>query len=196
MIHYIKGYVSRILPGKIILENNGMGFEINVTDNLAADLAKSSDMVTVYTFMAVAEDDISLYGFSDEESLSLFKLLTSVSGVGNKVALAILSKLSVSELKRAIVFEDADSIAKAKGVGKKTAAKLVLELKDKIDDIDVSEADLRNSDARSGSAKSEAIMALQSLGYSRSEAMSALVGVNDDTLTTEEYIKIALRSGR
>lgn len=196
MIHYIKGYVSQVLPGKIIIENNNMGFEVNVTDTLAADLAKSSEMVTVYTFMAVSEDDISLYGFADEESLSLFKLLTSVSGVGNKVALAILSKLSVKDLKKAIVFEDADSIAKAKGVGKKTAAKLVLELKDKIDDIEVSEADLRNSDTRSGSAKSEAIMALQSLGYSKSEAMSALVGVNDDTLTTEEYIKIALRSRR
>jgi len=197
LIYYIKGYVTETMPGKLVIENNGVGYLVNVTDNCSALLAGSNDMVTLYTFMAVREDDISLFGFADKESLNMFNLLTTVSGIGNKGALAILSKLSPYELRQAIVFEDADSIAKANGIGKKTAAKVVLELKDKVGSIDLSNGTTQTAvQIVKGSAKDEAVLALTSLGFSKTEAMSRLVGVNDDSYTAEDYVKIALKNGR
>ena len=121
MIHYIKGVITETLPGKVVIENGGIGYEVYVPDNSAAYLTGKNELTTLYTAMIVREDDISLYGFSDTESLRMFNTLITVSGVGAKVALAILSALSVNELKQAIVFEDAASITKANGIGKKTA---------------------------------------------------------------------------
>jgi len=158
--------------------------------------AGSDELVTVYTYMAVREDDVSLYGFTDKESLNMFNLLTTVSGIGNKGAMAILSKLSLKELRQAIAFEDPDAIAKANGIGKKTAAKVVLELKDKVGDIDLPEGvDIKNAAIKKGSAKDEALRALQALGFSKSEASTYLLGISDD-LSTEEIVRQALRSKR
>ena len=196
MIHYIKGVVTETMPGMVIIENGGIGYEVNVPDGSPAFLS-SGEVITLYTAMMVREDDISLYGFSDKESLRLFYILLGVSGVGAKAALSILSALNPAELKRAIAFEDVNAITKANGVGKKIAQRVVLELKDKVDTTEIAYSGFDSHQfAPVGSARDEAITALIALGYSKSEAMSALVGITDETLTVEEFIKRALRNGR
>lgn len=196
MIHYIKGVITETLPGKVIIENGGIGYEVCVPDNSAAYLRSENEQTILYTAMIVREDDVSLYGFSDTQSLAMFNLLISVSGVGAKGALAVLSALNVSELKRAIAFEDAALITKANGIGKKTAQRIVLELKDKIGLPDDVPAAVNAAKLEKGSAKEEAVSALMALGYSKTEAMSALLGISDDGLSTEEYIRRALRNRR
>ncbi len=198
MIHYIKGYITDTLPGRVVIENGGIGYEVFVPDNSPAYLASESEMVTIYTSMVVKEDSISLCGFTDSASLEMFQLLTSVSGVGSKGAMSILSKLTAAELRQALVFEDADALTKANGIGKKTAQRIVLDLKDKVNAADLPAAGVpaETVKLKKGSAKEEAVLALQALGFSKTEAMSALVGVNDSDLTAEEYIKIALRRGK
>jgi len=195
LIHYIKGVVTQTLPGIVVVENGGLGYEVHVADNSPAYLTKEGEVITIFTCMIVREDDISLYGFTDTESLSMFNLLMTVNGVGAKAALSILSALNVSELKKAIAFEDAGAITKANGIGKKIAQRVVLELKDKVGDA----ADLpasENVKIEKGSAKEEAVSALMALGYSKTEAMSLLLGITEKDLTTEEYIKRALKARR
>jgi Holliday junction DNA helicase RuvA len=150
--------------------------------------------------MIVREDGMSLYGFHNRESLEFFKLLTTVSGIGPKGAMGILGSMPLSELKLAIAMGDVKSISKAQGVGKKTAERLVVELKDKVGqaDIDTDTGEIAGSMASDGSAsgdaRSEAIAALISLGYARSEAFKAVSSVGDEGLTSEEYIKKALKN--
>lgn len=194
MIYSIKGYIVDTMNGAVAIENNGMSFLVNVPDNSHALFADRNEEITLYTAMIVREDDISLYGFTDKASLALFKLLLTVSGIGAKAALAILSVGSVSAIKQAIVFEDVDTIQMANGVGKKTAQRVVLELKDKLDKNEellkiTTEVQEDNTDDKS---KASAIEALMALGYSKSEAMSALVGIK--AKSTEEYIALALRN--
>ena len=197
MLHYIKGIITETMPGMVCIENQGIGFEVNVPDGSGAFLAREGELVTLYTAMLVREDDISLYGFTDRESLAFFRVLMTVSGVGAKAAMSILSALPVRELKKAILFEDVSAITKAQGVGKKIAQRVVLELKDKIDPSDSGfDGYVPEKTIASGSAKEEAAAALMSLGYSRTEAMSSLVGITEEGLTAEEYIKRALRSRR
>ncbi len=197
MLHYIKGIITETAPGMVCIENQGIGFEVNVPDGSGAYLARNGEVVTLYTAMLVREDDISLYGFTDRESLAFFRVLMTVSGVGAKAALSILSALPVRELKKAILFEDVNAITKAQGVGKKIAQRVVLELKDKIDPSDTGmDAYVPEKTITPGSAKEEAVSALMSLGYSRTEAMSAMVGITEEGLSAEEYIKRALRSRR
>jgi len=195
LIHYIKGIVTQTMPGMVIVENNGIGYEINVPDNSGVYIT-ANDTVTLYTSMIVREDDISLYGFLDTQSLAMFNLLMTVSGVGAKGALAVLTALNVSELKRAICFEDVASVTKANGIGKKIAQRIVLELKDKVGMPDEIPQGSAAPKITKGSNKDQALAALVALGYSKSEAMLSLTGINDENLTTEEYIKLALRSGR
>ncbi|MCQ2561261.1 MAG: Holliday junction branch migration protein RuvA [Clostridia bacterium] len=195
MLHYIKGIITETMPGMVCIENNGIGYEVHVPDGSAALLAGDGEQITLYTCMMVREDDISLYGFTDKESLAMFSLLQTVQGVGAKAAIAILSALPVRELKRAIAFEDAASIQKANGVGKKTAQRVVLELKDKVGTPEPLEGAPASVPApKKGSNMEQAIQALMALGFSRTEAMASLAGVTDDSLTTQEYIKIALRN--
>jgi Holliday junction DNA helicase RuvA len=197
MIHYIKGVITETEPGMAVIEANGIGYEVYVPDNCPVLFSGRDELVTLFTYMAVREDDVSLYGFTDKESLNMFKLLTTVSGIGNKGAMAILSKLTVRELRQAIAFEDPASIAKANGIGKKTAAKVVLELKDKIGEVDLPEGiSIKDTNIVKGSAKDEALMALQSLGFSKSEASSYLLGINDENLSAEDYVRLALRARR
>ncbi len=191
MLHYIKGRIAEVLPGLAVLENNGIGYELHIPENSAAYLAKPGDEMRFYTAMIVREDDISLYGFAERESLSLFRKLMTVSGVGAKAALAVLSAMPLTELNRAIVFEDVAALTRANGIGKKTAQRIVLELKDKIDAADAGAA-VPETEIAAGSAKEEAVSALIYLGYTKSEAMTALVGITDPDLTAEEYIRKAL----
>lgn len=193
MLHYIKGKVTMKYEGGIVVENGGIGYEISVPENSGAYLAKEEDTVLVYTAMIVREDDISLYGFMEKESLELFRKLLTVSGVGAKGALSLLSCMPLQELKKAIVFDDATSLTKANGIGKKTAQRIVLDLKDKLGAVsDTGGVQLEQVESVSG--KAEAVAALISLGYSKSEAISALASVSEEELTTEEYIKKALKN--
>lgn len=198
MLHYIKGILTMRIEGGVVVEAGGLGYEVFVPDNSAVYLAQEGESVTLYLYMAVREDDVSLYGFSEREGLTLFKQLITVSGVGAKAAMAILSVAPVSEMKKAIAFEDVDFLTRASGVGKKTAQRIVLELKDKIGSIAGGSAGVSVSSdigALGGEAgnRAEAINALISLGYSRTEATNAVSAVADEDLTSEEYIKQALK---
>lgn len=191
MYHYIKGRIAEVLPGMAVLESGGIGYELRIPDNSAAFLAKPGDEMRFFTAMIVREDDISLYGFTERESLTVFRKLMTVSGVGAKAALSVLSSMPLSELNRAIAFEDVAILTRANGIGKKTAQRIILELKDKIG-IPESMAALGDTEVAAGSAKEEAIGALIALGYTKSEAMTALIGITEPGLTAEEYIRKAL----
>ena len=195
MLHYIKGTMAMRIEGGVVVETGGIGYEIYVPDNSAVYLLHEGDPVTLYLSMTVREDDVSLYGFSDREGLSLFKMLITVNGIGAKAAMAILSVAPVREIKQAIFFEDADFLTRASGVGKKTAQRVVLELRDKIGSLspDFPEKLPDSAAPTVLGARNEAIAALVALGYSRNEAASAIAAVHDDGLTSEEYIKRALK---
>ena len=203
MIKYIKGYYAMTLAGGIVVEtSSGIGFEINIPAGSPLYKYGEGEEITVFTAMIVKEDDISLYGFHNRESLDLFRMLITVSGIGAKGAMSIMGSMSADELRRAILFEDVKEISKANGVGKKTAERLILELKDKIGKLGGTSDAVAGSavisqeaaDAGADDARTEAIYALVSLGYSKAEAFGAVSKVLDEGLTGEEYIKRALKS--
>ena len=192
MIHYIKGILAIKLDTGIVVETGGIGYDIAVPGNSSLYLRSEGDEVVCYTAMIVREDDVSLYGFADRESLELFRLLITVSGVGAKAAMSVLSALTSSQLRQAIAFEDDKVIATANGVGKKTAQRIVLELKDRVSADSISSAQQQVSSAVSDDTRSEAVKGLVSLGYTRAEAVNALAGT--EAATVEEYIKKALKN--
>lgn len=199
MIGFIKGRIISCREGMILIENNGIGYEINISDTSEFDsLSGEGEEVTVYTAMMVREDDISLCGFRRKADLDMFKKLLTVNGVGAKAALAVLSVMKADELSRAIVFEDTDSIVRAPGIGKKTAQRIVLELKDKVGDISglSSEERISSGEERTfesgADARGEALQALVALGYSRSEAAFALSKVKEEYNDAQDYIRQAL----
>lgn len=200
MIGFIKGRIVSCQEGLILVENNGIGYEIHVSDTSEFNsFSEGNEEITVYTAMMVREDDISLCGFKRKADLQLFKKLLTVNGVGTKAALAILGVMKADELSRAIIFEDTDSIVRAPGIGKKTAQRIVLELKDKLGDISgLSSEDktfvLPNEDISNphADAKAEALQALMALGYSKSEAAYALNKIKEEYTDTQDYIRQAL----
>ena len=198
MIGFLRGVLFEKGSGYIIIDVGGIGYEVSVPANSGAYLSSEGEEVMIYTTMIVREDDVSLYGFTEKEGLTLFKQLITVNGVGAKAAMAILSVAPVSELKKAIAFEDVDFLTRASGIGKKTAQRIVLELRDKIGSIAGGTAaapvyaDIGAADSEAGK-RAEAINALISLGYSRTEAANAVAAINEDGLTSEEYIKQALK---
>lgn len=196
MIGFLRGILAEKGDGYIIVDVNGVGFYVNVPSNTGAYLKAEGEEVTVHTTMIVREDDISLYGFSGRGELEAFRRLITVSGVGAKAGISILSAFTLDQLKQAIAFEDAKSLQKANGVGKKTAERIVLELKDKFTPdgtVDAAAPEAGMAAAPAG-GRAEAVSALIALGYSRGEAMSALAGIPEKDLTTEEYIKKALKN--
>ena len=197
MIGFLRGILAEKGDGYNVIDVNGVGYLVSVPANSAAYLNAEGEEVLVHTSMIVREDEMSLYGFSGKGELDAFKKLIGVSGVGPKAALAILSALTLDQLKQAIVFEDAKALQRANGIGKKSAERIVLELKDKFTAaapdgsyLDAGAADVVADQGGRG----EAISALVALGYSRGEAASALASVPDNDLTTEEYIKRALKN--
>ncbi len=196
MINYVKGTLTQKTNDYIVVEIGGLGFEIFTSTNSDVYLSDIGEDVTVHTQMIVREDDISLYGFSDKEELLLFKKLITVSGIGAKVALGILSSLPITEIVRAIAFEDERLLMQANGVGKKSAQRIILELKDKVDGIGISGGAISVETAECGGRlddKSEALSALLALGYNKSEAITALSKITDEESNTEEIIKKALK---
>ena len=199
MYAYIKGILAEITEDAIIVENQGIGYEIAVPGQVFDYLPSVGEEVKIYTYHYVREDAILLYGFLTKEDVRIFKMLIGVSGIGPKGALAILSVLSTDDLRFAILGDDAKAIAKAPGVGAKTAQRVIIELKDKLSLEDAFEQKLANQAQKAElnpavGVKNEAILALTSLGYSQSEALKVLQGIEispDDQV--EDVLKIALK---
>ena len=198
MISFIKGTVVDIEESKIILECNGIGYNIFVPSSLVNSIGKTGKDIKVFTYLAVREDSMTLFGFSSKEELNIFKQIIGVSGIGPKGAIGILSTLTIDELKIAIMADDSKTIAKAPGIGPKTAKKIILELKDKIGSTPLinTDSNIYVSDKADTDIFSEAVSALIALGYSATEAhkaVSAAASLLDDTADTEAYVKMALK---
>ncbi len=196
MIRYVKGIFHPAIDGTCIVETaGGIGFLITLAGNSPLYRHLDGEEVKVYTLMTVREDDMSLYGFSSMEELELFRLLITVNGVGAKAGMAVMSILPVGELKRAIALEDAAALTAASGVGKRTAQRIVLELKDKMgEDALLGGKGGKGEAPVPTSQRREAVEALTALGYSKAEAEDAVGAIPDDGLTGEEYIRRALRN--
>ena len=206
MFYHIKGLLSYLDPTFAVVEAGGVGYKLTISqttyDAMPPRLTVSEQpVVKLFTHMAVREDGIELFGFYTQEELSAFKMLISVSGVGPKAAMSILSLLTPEKFALAVCTDDKKTISKAVGIGPKTAARIVLELKDKLTkEMSVQEQDMpavsgkNNTTAGSGShaAFNDAIDALTVLGYSRSEAMEGLRGI-DPSLSLEDMIRAALK---
>ena len=196
MIGFLRGILAEKGDGYLIVDVGGVGYLVNVPSNTGAYLRSEGEEVTLYTTMIVREDDMSLYGFSGKGELDAFKKLITVSGVGAKAGISILSSFTIEQLRQAIAFEDAKSLQKANGIGKKSAERIVLELKDKfsIGGQIPEGVGSAGEAAVPASGRTEAVTALMALGYSRGEAMSALAAIEDKDLSTEEYVKRALKN--
>lgn len=198
MFSYIKGILEYVGEDRIILENQGIGFDIKTSLNVIKRLPSLHETLQVYTYMYVREDELSLYGFLSMEEIKLFQLLISISGVGPKAALAILSTLTVEELHIAVLSEDYKSISKANGVGTKTAQRVIIELKDKIKMEDLyddfsSETEYGDYSVNNDNI-SEAALALTALGYSNVAALRAVKKVSGaDGMSVEDILKAALK---
>mgnify|MGYP002626848831 CR=1 FL=1 len=199
MIGFIKGTVDTIGESRALVDGNGIGFEVNIGSGTVAELPPVGEEVKLYTYMAVREDDMSLFGFLHRDELEVFKLLIKVSGIGPKGAQAILSVMSVADLRFAILTGDAKSISRAPGVGGKTAQKLILELKDKVADADTLDADSYKAVSGSGPTpvqdeRTEAAEALIALGYSQGEAYRAVRAAEvPDGTDANAILKAALK---
>lgn len=195
MIRFIKGKFYPQADGTVVIENaSGIGFLMTIAANCPLYKHYEGEEVKAYTLMTVREDDISLYGFSSMDELDMFRLLISVSGVGAKAGLAIMSILPVNDLKRTIASGDAKTIATANGVGKKTAERVIIDLKDKVGAFDVSQGAAEIPTQAFTNERTEAVTALMALGYSKTEAEQAVGKVKDEGLRAEDYIKFALKN--
>lgn len=195
MIYNLTGTLTVSEMNFIVVECGGVGFKCFTTLNSVRDLGKVGNKVTVYTHLAVREDAMDLYGFATLTELDAFKLLITVSGIGPKAAAAILSELTPDRLALCIASGDAKSITRAQGVGKKTAERVVLELKDKMAGFSSEAVSQSVNDAVSvaaGSDSAEAVAALVALGFSQSDAAVA-VGAMDKSLSVDEMIRAGLK---
>lgn len=191
LFEFIIGDVVSIKEDYIVLQNNGIGYKIFTSVNSIIQLELGMKNAMIYTYLNVREDGIFLYGFTSEEEINMFKLLLMVSKIGPKIALGILSNLTPNQIKIAIIRKDLDILCKAPGIGKKTAERLVLELKDRIDkDIEIEE---NNIDDFSSNDYSEAINGLMSLGYTRIEVEKIIKTMDISKMNIEDIIREALR---
>ncbi|MBR5772960.1 MAG: Holliday junction branch migration protein RuvA [Clostridia bacterium] len=195
MFYSITGKIVYTGENAIAVDCSGVAFYLTVSANTLRKCGDVGDTQTLFTYLSVREDALDLFGFADKAELDCYKLLTGISGVGPKAAIAILSALTPDALALAVAGDDAKSISVAQGIGAKIANRIILELKGKIDSIPVSSGSLGNIAAVKKSALSyageDAVNALVMLGYSKSEAGIA-VGKLDGNLSTEEMIKQAL----
>ncbi len=202
MFHYISGTLEYLDINYAVLDAGGVGYKLTVSLNTHAKISgmragSARPTVKLFTYMAVREDGVELYGFASETELAAYKLLITVSGIGPKAAMSILSQMTPEQLAIAIFSDDKKAISKANGIGPKTAARIILELKDKFknqigtDGVDIQEisgaADVDNGKF------GDALAALAVLGYSKSEAMSALKNIDVKSLEIDDIIKLSLK---
>ena len=193
MIYSLNGTLIHTQPGVAVIECGGVGFRCATTDNTLRKLPKLGEKAKLFTYLNVREDALDLFGFADEKELSCFRMLITVSGVGPKAALSILSESGPEKFALYVASGDSKSLTRAPGVGPKLAQRIVLELRDKISGEQAAAgfSDIGGVPTASGNAE-EAVNALGVLGYTRSEAALA-VGRCDGSLTVEEIIKQALK---
>lgn len=197
MLAYVKGSLEIKTKGYIVVETNGIGYKIFMPESTIEELGAVGEKVKIFTFMRVREDDVSLYGFLTNEELRMFELLLSVSGIGAKGALTILSNITPSQFALAVISNDVGMLKKLPGIGPKTAQRTILELKDKLkkeQEITVStEEESSFQEAILEDEKvSEAVSALQVLGYSKKEIVQALEKVDMKSLSVEDIIRKGL----
>ncbi|NOW92462.1 MULTISPECIES: Holliday junction branch migration protein RuvA [Clostridium] len=195
MYEYIKGKYIGINKDYVIVENSGIGYKIFTSGATMSSMPKNGEEIMLYLEQIVREDFIGLYGFDSKEELEMFKLLLTVSGVGPKAALSLLSISRVNNLKYAIMIGDEKHICRGVGIGKKTAARIILEIKDKLkpDELLDSSMEIDTKDNENVMALSEALSALIALGYSEKEAESVLKKI-DKNDSVENIIKNALKA--
>ena len=201
MISFIRGLVADTTENAVILENNGIGYEIFMTGSSIEQVSRIDGEVKIHTYFQVQEDAMQLYGFLSKDDLEMFRLLLNVNGIGPKAALGVLAGLTADELRFAVLSDDIKTISKAPGIGKKTAQKLILELKDKLKLEDAFEKKLAHEqEAASVSGflihdgRQEAAEALIALGYSSTDAMKAVRKVTDVSPDdVEALLKAALK---
>lgn len=192
MISFLMGIIEEKNENSVIINVNGVGFNINISSNTFSSLPLVGESTKIFTYMSVREDDISLYGFSSIEERDLFNKLITVTGIGPKMALGILSGLSLSDLIIAIIKEDSKLLSKIKGLGKKTAERLCLELKDKLSPISSQETSNFEIDYNEDAVQM-ATDTLISLGISKNEAYMLARANATKNSTAEEIISKSLR---
>ncbi|MDF2590225.1 MAG: ruvA [Anaerocolumna sp.] len=205
MLSYIKGELTEVSEEGIVVETNGIGYEVRMPLSSLNELPRLGSDIKVYTYMHVREDFIGLFGFLTKDDLTIFKLLITVNGIGPKGALGILSAITPDDLRFAVLSDDAKTIAKAPGIGSKTASKLIIELKDKLKLEDAFEQklsnqmdgqmQLHNTGISITDIRNEAIQALVVLGYSSTDAAKVVRKIDiKEGMSSEDVLKISLKS--
>lgn len=193
MYEYIKGTVQDIGSDHIILEAGGLGYFITSTGE-AINMCRPGEPAKIYVYQSVKEDDISLYGFASAEEKKMFLRLVSVSGIGPKTAVQTLTSVSVQELAIALVTGDTAALTRVPGIGKKTAQRLILELRERVDDDELPSGEFQSAAAADEKCVNEAVGALVALGLPQAEAMRAVKEAAQKADTAEEIIRIVLKS--
>jgi Holliday junction DNA helicase RuvA len=197
MITYLDGSLAELLPGRLTIDVSGLGYEVLVPLSTSDTMPSIGEKVRILTHMHVREQEHTLYGFATNDERDLFRLLiTRVSGIGPKLGLAVLSGMSVDQFKNAVIHGDTPILSKISGLGKKTAERIILELKDKVGVTAVWTAAKEESHGVKGIIN-DAVLALISLGYKQSEAIKAVNKIadsNTDPINSDELIRAALRS--
>ena len=198
MIAYIKGQLELIGQDHVIVDHDGIGYQIFVPASVLGQMPPRGSSVKIYTYLYVREDNMCLYGFLTRDDLNVFRLLITVNGIGPKGALGILSTISPDELRFAVLAGDTKTISKSPGIGSKTAQKLIIELKDKLKLEDTLEGGEQTDAVAVGSpssdSKNEAILAMVALGYSQTQALQAVRGCSiTEDMSSDEILKLALK---
>ena len=202
MFYYISGKLALATPSIAVIDAGGIGYKLTISENtynsLPARHTNPNPDVKLFTYMAVREDDVELFGFNSEAELNSFKMLLGVSGIGPKAAISILSLLTPEKFAIAVCTEDRKTIAKANGIGPKTAARIVLELKDKLkgqsfEDSDDGDTVSTFDEPQASNKRADALSALTVLGYSRSEADAVLKKIDTKSLEVDDIIREALK---
>ncbi|MDP6859483.1 MAG: Holliday junction branch migration protein RuvA [Verrucomicrobiales bacterium] len=197
MITYLDGCLAELLPGRLTIDVSGLGYEVLVPLSTSDTMPSIGEKVRILTHMHVREQEQTLYGFATNDERDLFRLLiTRVSGIGPKLGLAVLSGMSVDQFKNAVIHGDTPILSKISGLGKKTAERIILELKDKVGVTAVWTAAKEESHGVKGIIN-DAVLALISLGYKQSEAIKAVNKIadsNTEPINSDELIRAALRS--
>ena len=193
MIGSLIGLIKEKKPSLLLLEVNGVGYEINVPLSTSFQLPKKGESAYLLTHLIVREDQHTLYGFATEEERNLFRTLIKISGVGAKMALTILSGINVNGFVQSVINEDIDTLVHLPGIGKKTAERLIVEMKDRIDGI-TDNLESSPSITSETSIAVEARNALVNLGYKNSEAKKILDNIDTNGLSVEELLRQALKS--
>ena len=200
MIAFVKGFIEDISEENVVIDTGNIGYNLKISTGTAARLPGIGAEVKLYTYTCVREDSFSLFGFLSRDDLEIFKKLITVNGIGPKGGLAILSVVTADSLRFAIISGDAVSIAKAPGIGKKTAERVILDLKDKISLEDTlvhreMQAELHPFGQAQSHAQNEAVEALVALGYSGQDALQAVKGVMiTEDMDVETILKLALKN--